>query len=275
MAKIDLISKDWCDLVFEGRNKAYGAYYLRSKQGALQFKAIITVLAFCAAVIGIPALVSVATSGSGEIEEGTEVTQLSRLEEAKVKEENVVKRFEEQPQEVQLIKTSVKFTAPVIAKDEQVTKDDELQTQEQLTDAKGIFAKATVQGNDDERGKSIDDIKEVITSEKPVEEKVYDVVEQMPQFPGGEAALLQYIGSHINYPAIALEQEVQGMVVLRFVVTETGQVGEVKVIRSLEKHCDNEAIRVIKSLPRFTPGKQQGRSVPVWYTCPVRFTIRN
>ena len=99
-------------------------------------------------------------------------------------------------------------------------------------------------------------------------------VEQMPSFPGGEAALLKYVNTHIKYPAIAQEQEISGVVVLRFVVKEDGSVGEVIVQKSLEKHCDEEAVRVVKSLPRFIPGKQQGKAVRVWYTLPVRYVIQ-
>ena len=103
---------------------------------------------------------------------------------------------------------------------------------------------------------------------------MYNVVEQMPSFPGGEAALLKYVNTHIKYPAIAQEQEISGVVVLRFVVKEDGSVGEVIVQKSLEKHCDEEAVRVVKSLPRFIPGKQQGKAVRVWYTLPVRYVIQ-
>ena len=112
----------------------------------------------------------------------------------------------------------------------------------------------------------------MITSQKE-ETKVYTVVEQMPSFPGGEDALLKYIGSHIKYPSVALEQGIQGMVMLRFVVNPDGHVGEVQVLKSLDPYCDREAKRVIQSLPKFIPGKQQGRAVAVWYTCPVRFQI--
>ena len=96
----------------------------------------------------------------------------------------------------------------------------------------------------------------------------------MPAFPGGEAALLNYVNSHIKYPAIAQEQEIQGVVRLRFVVLEDGRIGEVQVQKGLESHCDAEAVRVIKSLPRFIPGRQQGKPVRVWFSLPVRYVIQ-
>ena len=147
-----------------------------------------------------------------------------------------------------------------------------MKTQEALGKSQFAISIADVKGNDEEHGKDVADLKEVITSQKE-DIKVYTVVEQMPSFPGGEDALLKYIGSHIKYPSIALEQGIQGMVMLRFVVNPDGHVGEVQVLKSLDPYCDREAKRVIQSLPKFIPGKQQGRAVAVWYTCPVRFQI--
>ena len=100
---------------------------------------------------------------------------------------------------------------------------------------------------------------------------IYRSVEQMPRFPGGEAALMKYIESHIQYPPEAIKNQVQGHVIVQFVVKKDGSVGEVKVVRSLDKVLDREAIRVIKSLPKFTPGRQNGKAVNVWYTLPVPF----
>ncbi|MBR1726710.1 MAG: energy transducer TonB [Muribaculaceae bacterium] len=96
---------------------------------------------------------------------------------------------------------------------------------------------------------------------------IYRSVEQMPQFPGGDAALLAYIRNHITYP----DCNVQGKVVLQFVVETDGSVGEVKVVRSIAPDLDNEAMRVIKILPKFTPGRQNGQPARVWYTMPVGF----
>ena len=103
---------------------------------------------------------------------------------------------------------------------------------------------------------------------------IYNAVAQMPQFPGGEAALIKYINSHINYPPAAAMNKVQGNVIVQFVVNKDGSVGEVKVVRSVDNDLDREAIRVIKSLPKFTPGRQNGKAVNVWYTLPVPFKLK-
>lgn len=107
----------------------------------------------------------------------------------------------------------------------------------------------------------------------PGSKTVYRSVEQMPQFPGGEAALMKYLKSHINYPPMAAMNDIQGNVIVQFVVNEDGSVGEVKVVRSLDKDLDREAIRVVKSLPKFTPGRHKGKAASVWYTLPVPFKL--
>ena len=96
----------------------------------------------------------------------------------------------------------------------------------------------------------------------------------MPRFPGGEAELMKYLSSHINYPTMAMENNVQGRVVVQFVVTKTGKIGEVKVVRSVDRDLDKEAVRVCKTLPDFIPGKMNGQAVNVWYTLPVSFKLQ-
>jgi TonB family protein len=103
--------------------------------------------------------------------------------------------------------------------------------------------------------------------------KVYTVVEKMPQFSGGEEALIQYINSHVKYPTDAFKNGIQGKVILRFVVNESGKVGNVEIIRALYPSINTEGIRVIKSLPDFTPGEQNGKKVAVWYTMPITFRL--
>ena len=106
-------------------------------------------------------------------------------------------------------------------------------------------------------------------------DEVYMSVDKMPAFPGGEAALMMYIRDNISYPSLAEEKNVQGRVVVQFVVDTIGQVGEVKVVRSVDQDLDREAVRVVNTLPRFTPGTQSGKPVNVWYTLPVNFKLEN
>ena len=105
------------------------------------------------------------------------------------------------------------------------------------------------------------------------ENEIFKSVEQMPQFPGGDAALIKYLDSHIQYPPEAAKNNIQGRVILQFVVDKTGEIGEVKVVRSVDKDLDKEAVRLIKTLPKFIPGRQNGQAVAVWYTLPVTFKL--
>ena len=281
MSKVDLKSKEWCELVFEGRNKAYGAYDLRAKSGRRHLYAIIDIIIGIIVIgiaIGLFLAAQEAIKNSFAVEEDL-VTELSELKKEEVKkEEKKVEIPQEQKQEIQkvAVKASIAFTVPEIV--DQVDESKKLKNQDELNRSNISIASQDYEG-DSEDGINIDDLRDNQTqggTSAPVEEeaKVYNVVEQMPSFPGGEAALLKYVTTHIKYPAIAQEQEISGVVVLRFVVKEDGSVGEVIVQKSLEKHCDEEAVRVVKSLPRFIPGKQQGKAVRVWYTLPVRYVIQ-
>lgn len=100
------------------------------------------------------------------------------------------------------------------------------------------------------------------------------VVEQMPSFPGGEAALFKYLGDNIKYPVIAQESGIQGRVICQFVVNRDGTIVDIEVVRSVDKSLDAEAIRVISRMPRWTPGKQRGKTVRVKYTLPVNFRLQ-
>ena len=106
-------------------------------------------------------------------------------------------------------------------------------------------------------------------------DEVFMSVEKMPVFPGGEAALMTYIRNTIDYPPEAVYRNIQGKVIVQFVVDKTGQVGDVRVVRSVDKDLDLEAVRVVKTLPKFTPGTQFGKPVNVWYTLPVNFKLND
>ena len=111
------------------------------------------------------------------------------------------------------------------------------------------------------------------TIKEEIKEEIYRSAEQMPQFPGGDAALMKYIQAHIKYPPTAAKNHVQGRVIVQFIVEKDGSVDAVKVVRSVDKDLDKEAIRVCKTLPKFTPGRQNGKIVSVWYTLPVTFQL--
>ena len=104
-------------------------------------------------------------------------------------------------------------------------------------------------------------------------EQVYDIVEQMPEYPGGIPAMMEFIKDNIKYPESLKESAIQGRVVVQFVISETGEIGDVKVVRSIDPALDAEAVRVVKSMPRWKPGVQDGKTVSVKYTMPVMFRL--
>ena len=115
----------------------------------------------------------------------------------------------------------------------------------------------------------------VVEEEESAEEtQIFMVVESMPEYPGGEAALYKYLAENIKYPQMAKESGIQGRVFVTFVVERNGSVTDVRVLRGIGGGCDEEAIRVVQSMPQWTPGKQRGKSVRVQYNLPVKFTLQ-
>lgn len=114
---------------------------------------------------------------------------------------------------------------------------------------------------------------QVIEEEQPVEQEIFEVVENMPEFPGGNAALMQYLAKNITYPTIAQENGTQGRVIIQFVVNQDGSIVDAKVARSVDPYLDKEALRVINAMPKWKPGMQRGKPVRVKFTVPVMFRL--
>lgn len=270
MAKIDLTSEAWCNLVFEGKNKQYGAYRMRQESGRRHTTALLVTLLIAAVGFSLPALMKMVVKQNTQ-DAMVEVTTLTKLPPAEVKNNDVIKKPDLPPPPP--LKSTIKFTPPVIKKDEEVREEDEIKSQEELTQAKTAISIADVKGNDEVNGADIADLRE-IAQEAPVEEdKPFISVEQMPQFPGGMDAMIKYIYSHIRYPQIALENGIQGRVTLQFVVGTDGNITDIKVLAGIDRVCNEEAVRVIESMPRWIPGKQNGKAVRVLFTVPVIFRI--
>jgi len=269
MGKIDLIDNGWVDLVFEGKNQAYGAYQLRKNTGARNLKAIITMFVMFAIIAAIViAKVSIENyiaSQNAAIEADVELQSLAEKKEAKVE-----KKDEPEPEkiEVERVKSSVAFTVPEIKKDNEVKEDQEMKSQEELQQTNTAIGAFTVEGNDETAGEVLK-AKEVIAEPEPPK-----VVEQMPSFPGGQGALMQWLASNIKYPVVAEENGVQGRVVCTFVVERDGSITDVKVVRGVDPSLDKEAVRVLKQMPSWIPGKQNGSAVRVKYTVPVTFKLQ-
>jgi len=110
--------------------------------------------------------------------------------------------------------------------------------------------------------------------EEVVETEIFTVVESMPEFPGGAEQMMIFIAKNIKYPPMARESGIQGRVFVNFVVEPNGSVSNVKVLRGIGGGCDEEAIRVVQEMPKWTPGRQRGKAVRVSFNLPVRFTLQ-
>ncbi len=283
MAKdVDLSSKEWRDIVFEGKNKEYGAYQLRSASNGRHNKAMIVIVIVIAIVFALAFLVNtVIKSAEAKPEDMTEqaLVEMAVEETTEEEPEDEPQRIEEPKPEVikEDLLNTVKLTEIAIVPDEEVKED--IKSQDDLKETDTAVGKVN-----EDRG--VDDIinaqehKDVVvveekTPEPPVDDnKVFDAVEQEPQFPGGQGALLKWIGDHLRYPSVAQENGIQGKVTVQFVVTKNGTVGEVRVVRGKDPDLDKEAVRVVKSLPKFVPGKMNGHAVNVWYTVPITFRLQ-
>ena len=274
MSKIDLTSPEWCDLIFEGKNKAYGAFRMRKYSPRRHNIAMLVVLAIVLVAFAIPSLIKWVTPKQ-EREVMTEVTQLSQLETPEVKQKELTTVVAE-PVVPPALKSTVKFTAPKIVEDDQVSEDDEIKSQDELLATNTQISIADVVGNDEENGADIADLKNVVIQGTPEpEQKVLDFAEQMPGFPGGEEALRAYLAENVKYPVICQEQGIEGRVIIQFVVGADGSISNVTVARGADPYLDKEAARVVETMPKWIPGRQNGKAVPVKFTVPITFKLSN
>ncbi len=280
MAKVDLLDQKWIDLVFEGKNEAYGAYQIRQDTTKRNNMAMLFLLLGIAAAVGIFFAwggIANAIAASEERNEGTEALEMvvDDQEEEEQEEDEIV--YDVQPEEEQVqqdqLMNSEKFTDYAMDDEapQEVTK-----TQDE-TEKSDVAISSVTFDQGSEEGQQVLKQNEVVVEkveQKEEETKVFEVVEQMPQFPGGDAALMQYLSSHIKYPVVAEENGIQGRVVCTFVVERNGSISDVRVVKSVDPSLDKEAVRVIKGMPTWIPGKQNGSAVRVKYTVPVTFRLQ-
>ena len=284
MAKeVNLSSQEWCDLVFEGKNKDFGAYVIRTESSKRHNKAVLWTL-IGAIIFGLVAFAYLKADQyleerklAEKIEQEKVLVDMTPQNEEAGPEREILEQ--EKPEVIEDVLNSVKVTELQIVEDDQVREEDEILSQDEIQETSKAFGQTNVDNGQDDRAKFQTAVDEIVVEEpvekpKEVKEEILTLVEQMPQFPGGDAALMKFLSSHINYPPMAAENNVQGKVILQFVVEKDGHVGEVKIARAVDKDLDREAVRVVKSLPKFIPGRQNGHPVRVWYTLPVNFKLQ-
>ncbi|WP_242923732.1 energy transducer TonB [Pontibacter liquoris] len=261
------------DIVFDGRNKAYGAYLLRRIYNSHIIKAAIIATLLFFLFISIPLIRKMIVGDEKEEVVERIVTEVDLAPPPPLEEQAPPPPPPpDLPPPPPPVRSTVKYTPPVVKRDEEVRTEEEVPDVEKLEEIDAGVK--TVEGDKNappDLG-DIDGTSDVVA--EVVEEKPYTYVEQMPTFPGGETEMLKYLAKNIRYPAAAQRAGVEGLVVLSFVVGKTGEISEIQVIKNLGAGTDEEAMRVVKSMPKWTPGKQNGRAVPVRYTLPVRFTIK-
>ena len=283
MAKIDLYDPKWVDMVFAGKNKEYGAYQLRKGTSGRNIKSLLILVIAAALVGGFLAWKVIEQKKAEEQQAYMEAMELAKLQEQAKKEDKKkqepIKPKVEQKKEIPVARETQKFTAPVIKKDELVKEENQVKQMDQLDEKVAV-------GNENKEGtkdRTVEAVRNDIAVAAPppppapkpeVSNKVFDVVEEMPSFPGGQGALMAFLSSNIKYPVVAQENGVQGRVIVGFVVERDGSITDVKIMRSVDPSLDREAQRVVKAMPKWKPGKQNGSAVRVKYTVPVVFRLQ-
>lgn len=248
------------DLAFKSRNKEYGSYLLRRKYRKYLTISIFFGFFVLGIVVAVPLISAIVNKNrlirDQQREVGVEMKTMAQEE---------LPPPPPPPPPPEALVEKVRFTAPVVVEDTLV--DTGLATQDDLS----TIASSEVPSEEMEI-----EIKEdkVHVIEQKVESKIFTVVEEQPQFPGGEEALAKYLRENIKYPDEAKSLNISGIVYLTFVVEENGSISGLQVIRGIGGGCDEEALRVVRGMASWVPGKQRGVPVRVQFNLPVRFTLK-
>jgi protein TonB len=256
--KVNIFSDEWCELVFEGKNKEYGAYVNRKMSSNRHAMALITSILLVTFCIGAPSLIKFLVPHRKD--KNVDVVKMIDIKMEQPKEE----KFEPPPPP---LKTTIKFTPPEITNEDV---PDEVKTQDELIQNKAAISVADIQGTD-ENGVDIAELRKSVTEDK--KDQIYAVVEQMPEFPGGTEEMYKFIQKNLKYPDVARESGISGRVYVQFVVDKNGHINNVRCTRGIGGGCDEEAVRVIRKMPSWRAGKQNGQAVSVYYNLPIVFTL--
>ena len=271
---IQLNSTDWCDIVFTGKNKSYGAYALRQSSSKRHILAFLVVLIFVGVVAGLPSFLNAVNPPKEYVQNVTDIYTIGILDEPE-QEEQIIEPLITPPPTP--IINAQQFTPPVVTPDELVNSERELLSQQDLNESTAVISTVTYETNNTvgiDPGELEREQRQIINQPPQEPNKVHEHVEVMPQFPGGNAELMRYLSANIKYPTIAAENGIEGRVVLKFVVGKDGGISNIQVVRALDPSCDKEAVRVVKGMPKWIPGMQNGHAVAVYFTLPVLFKLQ-
>ncbi len=286
MAKdVDLSSKEWCDIVFEGKNKDFGAYEMRAGSPKRHTRAVLIVLAALVAIL-ILLFLSITGVFSRADDEGADAATEQELatfaaedniEEEEIEEQVQIEQPEEEIIQPEEVANEQRVTELMIVEDENFDKEKEVKDKTEVMENEAQAGVMDITEGTNDLNKQI--VREQVIAEEPKApepEKVYTMamVEQKPEFPGGEAAMYKWLGDHITYPAQAAEEGVSGRVVVQFDISKTGTIENVKVVRGRHPALDKEATRLVRNMPKWQPGRNNGQPVKVTYTLPVTFKLQ-
>lgn len=257
---------DFDDLVFSKRNRSYGAYAIRNAY----LKYILIAQGIAILVIVLVLLIPYISAFIKGLRQKEEVKMQKNTEVTLVNPPPIDETEPEPPPPAETAPPptveSVKFTVPIVTTEEvqEVTTTEDLQVSNP-----GSVTQEGVEGfigppGDDGSGELIGETQK---------EEIFTVVEKMPEFPGGEKALMDFLAKNIRYPETAKDLGIQGTVYISFIVDTYGNITNVEVLRGIGGGCDEEAARVVGKMPRWSPGKQGGRPVKVQYRLPIRFAL--
>ena len=266
--------KSMDDLVFEGRNKAYGAFQLRRLYDKHMTRGMIIGILFFLLAVSTPQIIRMIKGFLPETNDELVMKEVTLAEPPPI---DPKKPPPPPPPKVDPppIKDQIKFVPPVVKKDEEVIEEDPPPpTIEEIKDKE--IATETKEGEEGGVDESLieDAPPAPAVIEEPKEEEPFTYVEQMPSFPDGTEAMYKYIYEKIKYPAIARENGISGQVIVQFVVSKEGDIQKAKVVRGLGGGLSEEALRVVNGMPRWKPGKHNGRAVPVTFTLPIKFVLQ-
>jgi protein TonB len=266
LGKINIFDNNWVDMVFSGRNQKYGAYVLRKESDKNTNKGILYAIVFFTLAISAPVIVSYIEGLVPKDVEEVKVVEVNTLEEPPPidKEQPPPPPAEPPPP----LKSTVKFTPPEIKPDEEVP-DEPPPTQEEMKD-KDAGVK-TEEGDPNGVDESLLSDGDGLTGD--VGPEIVTFAEQMPEFEGGQEEMMRYLQKNLNYPPVARENGIEGRVVLQFVVGTDGKISQIEVLKKLGWGLEEEAVRVVKTMPAWRPGKQNGKPVFVKFTLPIVFKL--
>ena len=289
MAKrnVDLTSAEWRNLVFADKNKEFGAYQIRKSSNKRHNLAMLYMLIGLAVIFVLILGLNKWSDYRAEQEalalqeqrEAMMAAALAEQQEEQQEEPEEEVKYEQPEVEVpEEVLATVQVTQIAIVDADKVKNEVmDMDTQKEDNTARGVVNQ---EGSDNaDKFKAVHE--QVVVKEpepekaKPKEEEIFVAVEQQAEFPGGQGALMKFLSNNIRYPESAQQNDIQGRVIVKFVVEKDGSIGNVTVVKGVDRDLDREAIRVVKKMPRWQPGKNNGVAVRSYFNLPVTFRLQN